>query len=79
MRGGWRLVGIDGIRIGIVVLRHADERAGARDVVGAGRSGEQAVVADAVEAFGRTCIRKRRMNSSVASVMRLYRARPSAQ
>jgi hypothetical protein len=52
MRGGWRLVGIAGIRIGIVVLRHADELAGARDVVGAGGSGEQAVVADAVEAFG---------------------------
>ncbi len=52
MRGGWRLVGTAGIRIGIVVLRHADELAGACDVVGAGGSGEQAVVADAVEAFG---------------------------
>src|ERR1700681_4962830 len=54
MRRGWRLVGAGGTRIGIVVLRHghADELAGARDVVGAGGSGEQAVVADAVEAFG---------------------------
>jgi len=48
MRGGCRLVGIDRIRIGIVVLRHADELAGARDIVGAGGSGEQAVVADAM-------------------------------
>ena len=54
MRGGWRLVGIDGVSLGIVVLRHwhCEQLAGARDVVGAGRSGEQAVVADAVEAFG---------------------------
>src|SRR6266536_3836510 len=54
MRGGWRLVGIDDIRIGIVVLRHwhGEQLASACDVVGAGRSGEQAVVADAVEAFG---------------------------
>src|ERR1700676_4827105 len=54
MRGGWRLVGIDGIRLGIVVLRHRhrEELAGARNVGGAGRSGEQAIVADAVESFG---------------------------
>src|SRR5271166_2755870 len=54
MRRGWRLVGAGGTRIGIVVLWrwHAEELAGARDVVGAGGSGEQAVVADAVEAFG---------------------------
>jgi hypothetical protein len=48
MRRGWRLVGIAGIKLGIVVLRHADELAGARDIVGAGGSGEQAVVADAM-------------------------------
>src|SRR3979490_107152 len=54
MRGGWRLVGIDGIRIGIVVLGygHGEQLAGTCDVVGAGRSGEQAVVADAMEALG---------------------------
>ena len=54
MGGGWRLVGIGGIRIGIAVLRHwyGEQLAGACDVVGTGRSGEQAVVADAVEAFG---------------------------
>ena len=51
MRGGWRLAGIVGISRDIVVLRHwhGEQFAGARDVVGAGRSGEQAVVADAVE------------------------------
>src|SRR5260370_3157094 len=54
MGGGWRLVGAGGIRIGLVVLwhGHADEFAGARDVVGAGGSGEQTVVADTGEAFG---------------------------
>src|SRR5438445_11800090 len=52
MRWSCRLVGIDRTRIGIVVLRHCDgeQLAGPRDVVGAGRSGEQAVVADAGEA-----------------------------
>src|SRR2546425_9332985 len=52
MRWSCRLVGIDRTRIGIVVLRHCDgeQLAGPRDVVGAGRSGEQAVVADAVGA-----------------------------
>src|SRR3977135_1688396 len=54
MGGVWRLEGIDGVSLGIVVLRHwhGEQFAGARDVVGAGRSGEQAVVADAVEALG---------------------------
>ena len=55
MRSDWRLVGIDGISIMVLMfLRHghADELAGARNVVGAGGSGEQAVVADAVKAFG---------------------------
>ena len=41
------------------------------DVVGAGAVGEQAVVADAVEAVGSTWMRNRRMNSPVASVMQL--------
>src|SRR6516162_4647239 len=49
----------------------------ADDVVGASVFGEQAV--DAVQAFGSTWMRKRRMNSSVSSVMRWYRSRPSTR
>ena len=40
-------VGIGGLALR---LRHGEQFAGARDVVGAGAAGEQAVVADAVEA-----------------------------
>jgi hypothetical protein len=41
--------------------------------------GEQAVMADAVEPLGGTCVRKRRINSCVASVMVLKRPGPSTQ
>ena len=43
-----------------------EQLAGAGDVVGALAAGEQAIVADAMEACGQ---RKRRMNSSVVSVI----------
>src|SRR6201998_4887050 len=53
MRGGGRLAGSVWLSRDIVVLRHwhGEQFAGPRGVVGAGRSGEQAVVADAVETF----------------------------
>ena len=41
-------------------------------------AGEQPIVADAVKAGGRTCSRKRRMNSSVVKVITLWRVRPLA-
>jgi len=44
--------------------------------VGAGAAGQEAVVPDAVETVRRTWIRKRRMNSPVASVMTFWRSRP---
>ena len=67
-----RLVAIIIIGIGLALGRSATEQsAGAFDVVGAGSLGEQAVVADAVQALGQTWMRKRRMNSSVASVITL--------
>ena len=44
-------------------LWYGEQLAGSGDVVGALGAGEQAVVADAVEALGSTCSRKRRMNS----------------
>src|SRR6202023_3458588 len=59
-----------------VRLRNVQQRARFGDVVSAVAVGQEPVVADAMEAFGKTCIRKRRMNSSVASVMSLYRPGP---
>ena len=58
---------------------HCEQRSGTCDVASAGGVGEQAVVADAVEALwqhprlrgGRLCIRNRRMNSLIASVITL--------
>ena len=41
------------------------------EMLAAAGIGEQAIVADAVEAAGRTCSRKRRMNSSALSVIAL--------
>src|SRR5215831_13559055 len=75
----WRLVVIRSIGIGGFAWEFwpSEQFAGARDVVGAGGLCQQAVVADAMEALGRTWMRNRRMNSSVASVIRLYRSRPS--
>jgi hypothetical protein len=50
--------------------RHVEQAARSGDVAGARAAGEQAIVADAVEALrGRTWIRNRRMNSPMASVM----------
>src|SRR5712691_3619341 len=51
MHEGRGLVAIGIRRLGLGVW-DGEQLAGARDVVGAGRSGEQAVVTDAVEAFG---------------------------
>jgi hypothetical protein len=59
--------------------RLMQQLANGRDIALAVGVGEQTVVADAMEPFGQNCIRKQRMNSLVASVMRLCRARPSAQ
>ena len=49
--------------------RHGEQLARPCDIGGAVAIGKQAVVADAMEAVGSTCIRKRRMNSCGASVM----------
>src|SRR5258707_11212587 len=74
-----RLVGIGSIGIGRFALRlwRSEQFADARDVVGAGGLGQQAVVADAVEALRQDVNEDRRMNSSVASVICLYRSRRS--
>ena len=45
--GGFDRIGVGGVAVG---LRYGEQLAGARNVVGAGGVGEQAVVADAVEA-----------------------------
>jgi hypothetical protein len=45
------------------------EFARSRDRLGAVRAGEQAVVADAMEALGSTRLRNRRMNSRTSSVI----------
>ena len=58
---------------------HVEQLTRLRDVVGASGVGEEAVVADAMEAAGRHVIRKRRMNSSMASVITLARSRPLAR
>ena len=39
------------------------------NVIAASAIGEEAIVADAMEPSGRVCIRKRRMNSSAASII----------
>src|SRR5271167_2413011 len=70
------LVNIGGISTGGLILWHREQLASASDVVGTRGFGEQAVMADAVEAFGSTWMRKRRMNSSMARVIALYRADP---
>ncbi len=62
-RGAGRLDGIDWNE------RHGKQLADRLDIVGVGLTGEEAVVAD--EADGKTCIRKRRMNSLVSSVITL--------
>jgi hypothetical protein len=55
----------------------SQEFARSRDRLGAIRAGEQAVVADAMEAFGSTWMRNRRMNSLTSSVIVVYRPGPS--
>jgi hypothetical protein len=54
----------------------SQEFAHSRDRLGAIRAGEQAVVADAMEAFGQW-MRNRRMNSPTSSVIVVYRPGPS--
>ena len=70
--------------IGWVLLRRrelgrSDQLASAGELLGARGTpiGEQAVMPDAVEALGSTCMRKRRMNSPGSIVMVLYRSGPS--
>src|SRR5260370_40542918 len=76
-----RLVVIGSIGIGRLALRlwPREQFVGARNVVGAGGVGQQAVVAERWKRLGRTWMRNRRMNSSVASVICLYRSRPSVR
>lgn len=54
-----------------------NQLAGVFEVSLAGGASEQAVMADAVEAFGKTWISKRRMNSSAASVINCCRSATS--
>ena len=54
--------------------RHVEQVPGSGDVVGAAAIGEEAVVADAVEAVGQEVDQEARMNSSTASLMTLYRS-----
>jgi hypothetical protein len=54
----------------------SQELAHSRDRLGAVRAGEQAVVADAMEASGQH-VDKRRMNSPTSSVFVVYRPGPS--
>jgi hypothetical protein len=49
----------------------AEEPAGQCDIGGSAGIGEEAIMADAVNALGRTWIRKRRTNSSASSVISL--------
>lgn len=49
--------------------RDRETFAGPYDIGLAARAGEQTVVADAVKALGKTCTRKRRMNSLAWSVL----------
>ena len=60
-------------------LWRGEQIAGFCDVLGTGTVGEQAVATDAVEAAWQPWTRKRRMNSVVASVMTLFRSRPSTR
>ena len=67
-RGSRGLIGVFGLpSSGSFAWRHGKQPADARDVVGAIAIGEKPIVADSVEPFGRTWIRKRRMNSSGAA------------
>ena len=58
---------------------HGEQLSGLGEAVGALAVGEHPVVANAVEAFGKTWERKRRMNSPVASIMTLKRPGPSTR
>jgi len=49
------------------------------NILGAGWAGQQAIVTDAIKALWQQCIRKRRMNSWVSSVITPYRSRPSGR
>ncbi len=57
--------------------RRREQLPSALDVVRSKRAGDEAVVADAVEAAGQHVQEERRMNSWAASVMVLSRSRPS--
>src|SRR5580704_60480 len=82
-RARWAMIG-RGVPIGRVArcrridLRHwgGHQLLGARDVGLAAGARQQPVVADAMNPFGRTCSRKRLMNSSALSVIVQYRAGP---
>ena len=49
--------------------QNGEQRAGLGDVLRAPAIGQKPVMPNTVEALGRTCSRKRRMNSCVASLM----------
>ena len=59
--------------------KHVELTARSGDVVGARAAGEQAVVADAVEAARQDVDQEAADNSPVASVMAFWRSRPSAR
>src|SRR5260370_17020480 len=69
-----RLVVIGSIGIGRLALRlwPREQFVGARNVVGAGGVGQQAVVAGRLERLGRERLRNRRGDSSLGRVPRLY-------
>ena len=54
--------------------RHVEQAARPRNIVGARAAGEQAVVADAVEARRQDVDQESGMNSAVASVMTFWRS-----
>ena len=48
---------------------HGEQDADRGEIFRAGAAGQKPIMADAMEALGQTCVRKRRMNSPVSSVM----------
>ena len=80
MRERLGLVGLGTVGIhGLGLCRlHVQQAARLSNVVGAGAAGEQAVVANAVEAL-RQDVDQESANSAVASVMTFWRSRPSAR
>ena len=72
------LIAVIGALVLLALDRRGEQLARADDVVGADAACEQAVVANAVKSFWQD-MRKRRMNSSIASLMTFCRAWPSTR